>query len=108
MRSKPLMPMTRPFDAAAKLYVSIQWLYEHDTVPENYRYDLMAQALRMLDTIYRPPVPQVCVEQYRFAVDEDLPRTLAAFKNVEIHWDAMRMIYTFADGTTLPERKQGE
>ncbi|MGC4121546.1 MAG: hypothetical protein QM765_44615 [Myxococcales bacterium] len=108
MRSKPLVPTTRVFDAAGKLNMSVQWLYERDIVPENGRMSLMVQALRMLDTIYVPPSAKEPTNPYWIAVDENLPQTLDAVSRCEIRWDPRRMIYTFANGTTLPEQKSGK
>jgi hypothetical protein len=114
MRSKPLVPTTRPFDAIDRLAHSPQWLFHGDAEmslagPARGRALLMNQVLHMADTVYRPAAAKEPYGLYQIAKSSGgLRRIVDGFNRLKIRWDARRMIYTFADGTTLPERKAGE
>lgn len=110
IRQSPLAPTTRPIEAAESVLRSSPWQDQSD--PPRHRDGrvlLIMQALRMLSSVYHAEFQRAGIGRYLTDTSPArLDQILMKIRELDIRWDAKRMIYTLADGATLPERKQSE
>jgi hypothetical protein len=83
IRTKPLHPTDKPLQIFTRLFKEYGWLYENRELGLA-KSSVESQLQKLLSTVYRGEIEK-----------GSLPRP--------VQWDTKRNMYTFLDGTTLPE-----
>ncbi len=116
LRDKPLKPSGKPLDALHKVQATVRLVYA--SCREEMDNMLLDQALRLMDTVYRPPQEwrkgvawQSAVRGWWFAGmdpalrDKRLKEMEEAVGKLDIRWDGGKNVFTLRDGSTLPPVK---
>lgn len=109
IRSQPLTPTTNPFEAIDTMADSPRWIYHRGFgIDDQFgRRFLGDQALRLMDSVYR--VEPGRNQELLPADPKSAARRQAIIQGatkLAIQWDTEQQLFTFLDGTTLPEPKQ--
>jgi len=107
VRSKPLRPPDNPLAVLRTFEESYMWVYGDDP---RYRSQgkrvIMGQLLRLIESVYpveepkSPLAPELAEEE----VSRRWEQIVEEVSRLDIRWDEEKNLYTFRDGTHLPER----
>ncbi len=110
LRARPLTPPASPLSVLDRAYKSVSRAYSNelwDSRASDEKLMLMNQLLRLVDSVYdiRPGLHGM---KFRPWGDPEpgWRQMVAEFAKLHIRWDAPKGLYTFRDGTFLPEQRK--
>ena len=109
LREHPLHPTDDPLSVMARIQNSPQWLYGSKPGTGDYEMGpkfLANQLLALVDSVYWVPEYNGARISGEHFDRQNWERITKMFAQLHVKWDADRNIYTFSDGTTLPEFKK--